>query len=90
WPNVAQTQPISFVRADAPPLLLMQGTGDDTVKPHNASDLAAKLTAIGALVSLKLYPGKSHNDLVMGLSKPFRANAPSLADSVVFLKLHSQ
>lgn len=90
WPNVAQTQPISFARADAPPLLLMQGTGDDTVRPHNAGDLAVRLKAVGAPVALKLYPGKSHNDLVMGLSKPFRGNAPSLADSVVFLKLHSQ
>lgn len=90
WPNVAQTQPISFARADAPPLLLMHGTADTTVRPHNASDLDAKLTALGAKVALKLYPGKTHNDLVMGLSKPFRANAPSLADSVAFLKLHSQ
>ncbi len=90
WPNVAQTQPISFARRDAPPLLLMQGTGDDTVKPHNTTDLAARLKSVGAQVVLRLYPGKSHNDLVIGLSKPFRTNAPTLADSVVFLKLHSQ
>ncbi len=90
WPIVAQTQPISFARRDAPPLLLMQGTADDTVKPHNTTDLAARLKSVGAQVVLRLYPGKSHNDLVMGLSKPFRTNARTLADSVVFLKLHSQ
>lgn len=90
WPDVAETQPISFARADAPPLLLMQGTGDDTVKPHNASDLGNKLRGLGAPVTVRLYPGKSHNDLVMGLSAPFRGNAPSLADSVAFLKAHSR
>ncbi|RZM19888.1 MAG: alpha/beta hydrolase, partial [Sphingomonas sp.] len=32
------------------------------------------------------YPGLSHEDVAMALSKPFRGKAPVLADSVAFLK----
>lgn len=90
WPKPEETQPISFAAADIAPLLIAQGTADDVVKPRNATALAARLKAVGARFELKEYPGKSHNDLVMGLSLPFRANATTLADSVAFMKTNSQ
>lgn len=90
WPKPATTQPINHARADAPPLLLMQGTADDTVLPHNATSLAARLRALKVAVEVRLYQAKGHNDVVMGLSKPFRGRAPTLADSVAFLKAHSR
>ena len=90
WPKPQETQPVTFARADAPPLLIEQGTADDVVKPRNAPRLAARLKAVGASFVLQEYPGKSHNDLVMGLSVPFRGNATTLADSVAFLKANSR
>lgn len=90
WPKPAETQPVTFARADAPPLFIAQGTADDVVKPRNAPRLARRLKAVGAPFVLKLYPGKSHNDLVMGLSVPFRGHATTLADSVAFLKANSR
>lgn len=90
WPRPAETQPVSYARGDAPPLFIAQGTADDVVKPRNAPRLAARLKAVGAPYVLKEYPGKSHNDLVMGLSRPFRGNASTLADSVGFLKANSR
>ncbi|NCP12424.1 MAG: alpha/beta hydrolase, partial [Sphingomonadales bacterium] len=39
------TQPIHYVTPDAPPMLLVTGGEDVTVKPHNAHDLYAALTA---------------------------------------------
>ncbi|OYY68314.1 alpha/beta hydrolase [Sphingomonas sp. 28-63-12] len=90
WPRPAETQPVTYASADAPPLFLAQGTADDVVKPRNAPRLAARLKAVGAPYVLKEYPGKSHNDLVMGLSVPFRGSATTLADSVAFLKANSQ
>lgn len=90
WPTPSETQPITYARKDAPPLLLAQGTGDNVVKPRNATRLAKRLAELGARFELKEYPGKSHNDLVMGLSVPFRGNANTLADSVAFLKANSQ
>lgn len=90
WPKPEETQPVTYARADAPPLLIEQGTADDVVKPRNAPRLAARLKAVGARYVLKEYPGKSHNDLVMGLSVPFRGNATTLSDSVAFLRANSR
>ncbi|MES2057119.1 MAG: alpha/beta hydrolase [Pseudomonadota bacterium] len=90
WPRPLETQPIQFARADAPPLLLAAGTADTVVRPYNAERLAKKLHDLGAPVTLRLYPGQSHNDLVMGLSKPFRGRSPTLRESSDFLKANSQ
>jgi acetyl esterase/lipase len=89
WPRPLETQPISFARADAPPLLLMHGTADTVVRPYNSERLAAKLKALGAPVEVRLYPGKSHTDLIKSLSPTFRGTTPALADSVAFLRANS-
>ena len=81
----AMTQPIHFARADAPPLLLLSAGNDVQVGAHNAVNLAARLTALGARVEHKDYPGRSHEDVVMGLSVPFRDRTTTLADSLAFL-----
>jgi len=90
WPRPLETQPIHFSRADAPPLLLMAGTADTVVRPYNSERLAARLKALGATAELRLYPGKSHVDLVKSLSVPFRNDTPALADSVAFLRAHTR
>jgi acetyl esterase/lipase len=81
----AMTQPIHFARADAPPMLLVSGDKDTTVRPRNAIHLEAQLKALGAPVTLRIHPGLNHEDVVMALSKPFRAKAPVLAESIAFL-----
>ena len=63
WPRPAETQPISFARADAPPLFLAAGTADTVVRPRNSIAMAARLRALGSPVMLKLYRGKGHVDL---------------------------
>ncbi len=90
WPRPAETQPISFARTDAPPLLLLPGTADTVVRPYNSERLAAKLRGLGAPVELRLYPGKSHVDTVKSLSPAFRGATPALADSVAFLRRNSE
>jgi acetyl esterase/lipase len=90
WPRPAETQPIHYARADAPPMWLAAGTADDVVKPRNSRALAARLKALGAPTTLREYPGKGHVDLVMGLSKPFRKGVPTLDESAAFLIDHSR
>jgi acetyl esterase/lipase len=85
WPKPEETQPINLARADAPPLLLLHGTADTVVRPRNAQVLAARLQSLGAPVTLKLYPGASHVDVVKALSRPFRRSLPVLADASAFL-----
>ena len=86
WPRPAETQPITFARPAAPPMLLMHGTADTVVRPYNSQQLAAKLAALGAPVELRLYPGKSHIDTIKSLSPAFRGSTPALADSIAFLR----
>ncbi len=90
WPNPRETQPISFARRDAPPLLLVHGTADTVVQPRNSQALAARLKALGTPVDLRLYPGKSHVDTIKSLSPTFRGTTPALADSVAFLEANSR
>ncbi len=75
------TQPIHFVRADAPPVLLLYGSADRTVAPGNSEHLAAALSALGASVTLKRYEGKSHGDTVAAFSN-LRSNPPPVLDDI--------
>jgi acetyl esterase/lipase len=88
WPNPAETQPITFARPDAPPLLLATSDGDTTVRARNANNLAAKLQGLGARAEVINYGPLTHEEVVMALSVPFRAKGPVLADSVRFLRQH--
>jgi acetyl esterase/lipase len=90
YPDPARTQPITFARADAPPMLLVTSSEDVTVKPKNAINLSRRLHEMGAPVKLINYAGLDHEDVVMALSKPFRDKASVLADSVGFLEKHMQ
>jgi acetyl esterase/lipase len=81
----AESQPINYVRADAPPMLLIHGLDDDTVWPKNSRNLATALQAIGVPVTLKLYPKLSHADTVAALTTLLRGRAPTLADIRAFV-----
>ena len=79
------SQPIHFVRPDAPPALLIHGLGDRSVAPKNSINLAAALRATGVTVALKMYPDLAHADTVAALSIPARHRAPTLQDIAAFL-----
>jgi acetyl esterase/lipase len=84
--NFPQSQPINFVRPDAPPMLLVHGLSDKTVWPKNSRNLAAALHACGAPVTLILYPNLGHGDTVAALSVLARGRAPTLADIAAFVQ----
>ena len=84
--DLEATQPVSFVRSDAPPLLLITGEADTTVLPRHSRTLAARLAAAGGEAELILYPGISHTGPVKALARPFRSHAPVLEDARVFLR----
>lgn len=69
--DLAATQPINFARADAPPLLLLTGDADTTVRPRNAFALAKALTATGRPTEPVVFPGMTHAGIVLALSRPF-------------------
>jgi acetyl esterase/lipase len=84
--NYPQSQPVNFVRRGAPPMLLVHGLEDETVRPKNSRNLAAALGACGVPVALRLYPGVSHAGTVAALAALARGRAPTLADIAAFLE----
>jgi acetyl esterase/lipase len=79
------SQPINFVRPDAPPMLLVHGLRDTQVWPKNSRNFATAQSALGVAVTLKLYPKLSHGDTVAALSTPARGRARTLADIEAFV-----
>ena len=79
------TQPITYARADAPPMLLATGSADTVVKPRNSVALGRALEGLGAPVTVREYPGMSHEGIVMALSRPFGGKGPVLDDAAGFL-----
>jgi acetyl esterase/lipase len=85
FPDPDATQPISFVRPDAPPILLIHGTDDSVVRIRNANSLYARQKAAGGNIEFRPQQGGSHNDLVLALGTLFRGRYPVVAQSVAFL-----
>jgi acetyl esterase/lipase len=80
------TQPVRFVRGDAPPLLLLWGAEDTTVGPRNLQSLARGVREAGGRVETKIYPRVDHVGIMLALSRPFRGRAPVLADVTAFAR----
>jgi acetyl esterase/lipase len=83
---LSRTQPVTYARADAPPMLLLWGDADTLVYRRNIDGLCAALVAQQGVVSTKIYPGVDHSEIVMGLSRPYRDVAPTLADTLAFAR----
>ena len=83
----ADTQPISHVGADAPPLLLLTGAADRVVEPRNTRALAAAARAAGGRAEAVIYPGIDHAGVLLSLAPWFAGRAPVLADIGRFIGL---
>ena len=79
------TQPIQYVTAAAPPMLLIAPEKDTVVDPENVTRLAARIRERGGRVETKRYPGINHALAVGALAAPLRWLAPVLNDSVAFI-----
>lgn len=86
WPRPEETQPISFASADDPPVWLVTGDADDTVRPRNSYALAERLRAAGGRATVRAYPGLGHIDVLAALSIPFRGKGPVLDEMTAFLR----
>jgi len=80
------TQPVNFVRADAPPLWLSTGIDDTQVKPRNSRTLRDKILEHGGDAEYTEYPDMDHIEIMMAISKPFRNKGPVLEDMIAFFE----
>ncbi len=79
-PAPPETQPIHHVDGAAPPLLLIAGATDTTVRPRNTTALTAAVKDAGGSVEQRIYQDIGHVSLVASLAKPLRGLAPTLED----------
>lgn len=80
------TQPIHFARADAPPLYLLWGEKDTTVRRRSIDGLERAMQAAGGRVETKLYANLDHVGIMLALSRVFRGRAPVLRDVTAFAR----
>lgn len=83
------TQPINHVRSDAPPVLLIAGEDDTTVKPRNTRALAKAIQAAGGMVESEIYPGMDHSDPLVALANPWRDRRPVMDRIMAFTGRHA-
>jgi acetyl esterase/lipase len=85
-PDLPGTQPLGFVRPDAPPAFLATGDKDTIVYPRNTRKLATRLREVGVAVEERRYEGVDHVGMVLALSPLFRRRTPVLAEMTAFLR----
>ncbi len=78
---VREASPITYVRVDAPPVLLMHGRDDRLIPCAQSERLHAALAAVGAQTQLETYPGADH--MWLGSSE---APGLALAGTIAFLR----
>lgn len=80
WPS---SQPVNFVNGDEPPFLLLHGGSDQRVWQKNSEHLAARLSAAGEPVTLRIIPDVGHLGLINGFYSP--RFSPVLAQSLAWM-----
>ena len=80
------SQPVNYVDGRNPPLLLLAGDADTTVRPANTRSLAARVAAAGGAVQSRIYPGLGHVGIVTAFAPLFNGRAPVLDDVWRFIQ----
>lgn len=76
----SRTYPTTFLDGTEPPLLLLHGAEDETVRPGNSMHFAARVQQAGGCARAVLYPGLGHVRLVVALAAPWLGSASVLRD----------
>lgn len=84
--DLAATQPINHIRADAPPLLLVTGDADTRVKPRNSRRLAELLTKAGTPNEPVFLEDVTHEKIIMMFARPFSRDRRALDAVLPFLR----
>ena len=87
--DLASSQPISYARGDAAPLLLISGLADTTVRAEQSRRLAAKVRSLGGRAETRFYKRVGHQSVMGAYSPLLRPLAPSLADTLAFIRARS-
>ncbi len=89
-PDFEASQPIRFADGHPPPMLLLHGTGDETVGIHNSRNLAKRARELHGKVTLTEYDGWGHVRILLALASPLRDLGPVLEDTATFVRTISK
>lgn len=79
------SQPIFYVGHNAPPMLLLTGAADTTVKPGNTYRMAAAVHENGGTAEVISYPDVAHVGIMLAMARPLSFLAPTLQDTTNFI-----
>lgn len=88
--DLASTQPLRRVAGDAPPLLLMTGEADTTVRPRNTRALARAMAAAGRSAETVFVPDMGHVGILLALSQPLTGDRGVRRAIAAFLARHTR
>ncbi len=84
------TQPIQYVTAAAPPMLLVAPVKDTVVDPENVNRLATRIREKGGRVETRRYPRLNHALIVGALAAPLRWLGPVMKDARTFIDANAR
>ena len=87
--DLTSSQPITYARGDAAPMLLISGLSDGIVRPENSRQLAARVRELGGKVETRFYKRVGHVAVMAAFAPLLRPLAPSLADTLAFIRARS-
>jgi len=82
--NFAAASPVSYARADLPPLLIIHGADDETVPVEISTQFHAALLDAGAPSELKIYTDAGHSDYLFAALTD--DGAPLVRDIAAFVR----
>ena len=84
--NYPRMQITTFIDGKQPPMLLLYGDADTTVKRRNLDLLDARIREKGGCVRSTIYPGINHIDILVALSWAGSRHAPVADDMAGFFR----
>ena len=86
--NNTDSMPVHHVDGPRPPMLLISGSDDATVRPSNTNDMSERLRRFGSDVKVIFYKGVGHVGVILSLARGFRGLAPLRQDMIDFIRAH--
>ncbi len=84
------SQPVNYVRANAPPLLLLHGKDDTRVRRGHSKSLMEKQLAVGGRASREVYDKMGHIDIILSFTILRRRNSRVVTDLQRFVLQYQQ
>ena len=82
------SQPVNFVREDAPPMLLLHGREDTRVRRGHSKSLMEKQQAIGGKAAREVYDNLGHVGIILSFTRMHRRKSKVVTDLEQFVMQH--